>query len=337
MREFPAEWHKQSAVQLTWPDSTTDWKDDLKEVISVYKTIIEEISQDQKVIIVAQDVDDVSQLFSDNDNVTVVKSQIDDTWARDHGGISVFDNGKPVLLDFGFNAWGEKFIYQKDNAITQHMYHSNIFNDNVEYSNNLDFILEGGSVESDGKGTVLTTAECLLSSQRNPERNKENIEEELKQRLGVERVLWLENGYLAGDDTDSHIDTLARFVNEETIAYVVCDNEEDEHFTSLKAMEDELIKFRQKNGKPYRLVQLPMADSVYDEGDRLPATYANFLVVNKKVLLPFYNSPKDEGVRLIFQQLYPQYKIVGINCLPLIKQHGSLHCITMQYPIGFVK
>ena len=337
MREFPAEWHKQSAVQLTWPDSSTDWKDDLNEVIPVYKTIVDEISQDQKVIIVAQDVDDVSLMFSDNENVTVVKSQIDDTWARDHGGISVFDDGKPVLLDFGFNAWGEKFSYQNDNAITQHMFHSNIFDEAVEYSNNLDFIFEGGSVESDGKGTILTTAECLLSPQRNPERTKQQIEEELKQRLGVNRILWLENGYLAGDDTDSHIDTLARFIDAETIAYVVCDDAEDEHYTSLKAMGDELIKFKQVDGKPYRLVKLPMADEVYEAGDRLPATYANFLIVNKKVLLPFYNSPKDEKVRLIFQELYPQHQIVGINCLPLIKQHGSLHCITMQYPIGFVK
>nr|WP_321409655.1 agmatine deiminase family protein [uncultured Carboxylicivirga sp.] len=337
MREFPAEWYEQSAVQLTWPDASTDWNDILEEVIPVFKNIADEISEDQKVLIVAQDVSAVRHMFDGNVNVVVVESEINDTWARDHGGISVFEDGKPVLLDFGFNAWGNKFEFNKDNDITQRKFKAGVFKAEVEYSDNLDFILEGGSVESDGKGTILTTSECLLSLERNPQLSKQDIENELKKRLGAKRVLWLDNGYLAGDDTDSHIDTLARLISEDTIAYVACDDVNDEHYNSLKAMETELKDFRKVNGEPYRLVKLPMADVVYDEDDRLPATYANFLIINKKVLVPFYNSPKDEEVSKIMAELYPDREIVGINCLPLIKQHGSLHCITMQYPKEFVK
>ncbi|MCU4165845.1 agmatine deiminase family protein [Carboxylicivirga caseinilyticus] len=337
MREFPAEWYEQSAVQLTWPDASTDWKDILEEVIPVFKSIADEISEDQKVLIVTQDVSAVKQMFDGNANIVVVESEINDTWARDHGGISVFEDGKPVLLDFGFNAWGNKFEFNKDNDITQRKFKAGVFKPEVEYSDNLDFILEGGSVESDGKGTLLTTSECLLSPERNPQFSKVEIENELKKRLGANRILWLDNGYLAGDDTDSHIDTLARLISEDTIAYVACEDENDEHYISLKAMETELMDFRQDNGEPYRLVKLPMADAVYDEEDRLPATYANFLIINKKVLVPFYNSKKDEEVKKIMAELYPDREIVGINCLPLIKQHGSLHCITMQYPKEFVK
>ena len=149
-------------------------------------------------------------------------------------------------------------------------------------------------------------------------------------------ILWIENGYLAGDDTDSHVDTLARFCSEDTIVYVKCEDESDEHYDELRAMEEEIKAFRQENGEPYRLVPLPMADEVVWEGERLPATYANFLIINGAVLLPFYNSPKDEEARKVLQAVFPDREVIGINCLPLIKQHGSLHCVTMQYPEGYI-
>ena len=198
------------------------------------------------------------------------------------------------------------------------------------------FVLEGGSIESDGKGTLLTTVECLSSQNRNEYLQKEELEAYLKDVFGFERILWLENGYLAGDDTASHIDTLARFCSEDTIAYVQCKDESDEHFEELQAMEQELQAFRQADGKPYRLIALPMADPVEWEGERLPATYANFLIINGAVLLPYYKSPKDELAKKALQQAFPEREIIGINCLPLIKQHGSLHCVTMQYPEGVV-
>nr|WP_321451611.1 agmatine deiminase family protein [uncultured Carboxylicivirga sp.] len=337
MKEFPAEWFEQSAVQLTWPDASTDWKDNLEEVIPVFQNIAEEISEDQKVIIVAQNPTDVQELLCRNKGISILKCEIDDTWARDHGGISIFDDSKPVVLDFGYNAWGNKFAYKKDNAITQYQFRSEVFKPDVSYARHHDFILEGGSIESDGKGTILTTTECLLSKERNPHLSKGEIEEELKKRLGAKRVLWLDNGYLAGDDTDSHIDTLARFVNVSTIVYVACEDENDEHYFALKAMEDELKTLKQDNGEPYNLVKLPMADAVYEDGERLPATYANFLITNSKVLVPTYQSSKDVVAIDTLVQLFADRQVVGINCLPLIKQHGSLHCVTMQFPKGFIK
>jgi agmatine/peptidylarginine deiminase len=217
--------------------------------------------------------------------------------------------------------------------ITENLYKKGFFPKNVQYKNCRNFVLEGGSIESDGQGTILTTTTCLLSENRNY-LNRNELEESLKVFFGAKRILWLENGYLAGDDTDSHIDTLARFCDAETIAYVRCTDEDDEHFAALGAMENELKKFRTADGKPYRLIALPMADAVCFEGERLPATYANFLIINNAVLLPCYNSPKDDLAVAALQKAFPDREIVKINCLPLIKQHGSLHCITMQFPKG---
>jgi agmatine/peptidylarginine deiminase len=205
-----------------------------------------------------------------------------------------------------------------------------VFGIDADYRNNLDFVLEGGSIESDGEGTLLTTSTCLLSDNRN-DLTKEAVEAKLKEYFGLNRVLWLENGYLAGDDTDSHIDTLARFCDANTIAYVQCDDEADEHFESLKKMEEELRNFTTVSGKPYRLIPLPMADAVFEGDERLPATYANFLIINGAVLMPTYQSPKDDIALKQLELAFPDRKIIGINCLPLVKQHGSLHCVTMQY------
>jgi len=154
--------------------------------------------------------------------------------------------------------------------------------------------------------------------------------------LGAKRVLWLNHGYLEGDDTDHHIDTLARFCNEHTIAYVQCNDPNDEHFDELKAMEKELRSFVTEEGKPYKLIPLPMADAIYSKGYRLPATYANFLVINEAVLMPFYGTPKDKTAKQQLQKAFPDRTIVGIDCQALIQQHGSLHCTAMQYPQGFL-
>ena len=191
---------------------------------------------------------------------------------------------------------------------------------------------EGGSIESDGNGTILTTTECLMSPNRNPHLSKKDVEEKLKKWLGAKRVLWLENGYLAGDDTDSHIDTLARFCSETTIAYVACKDETDEHFSALDKMVKELRNFKTEDGDPYNLIPLPMPDALFDaDGDRMPATYANFLIVNGGVLVPTYGVPQDELGLAQIKKAFPKRKIVGIDCQPLILQHGSLHCVTMQF------
>ncbi len=335
---FPAEWYPQSAVQLTWPHEETDWAPILSEVIPCFVAIAKEIMKREKLLIVCPDEQEVRDVLGDIDESRVIfrEMETNDTWARDHGGISVFDGGVKVVYDFIFNGWGMKFAAGKDNLITRRLSQSDTFADDVVVTNMQPFVLEGGSLESDGKGTLLTTAECLLSPNRNEYLERLQIEQYLKDVFGFERVLWLENGYLAGDDTDSHIDTLARFCSEDTIAYVKCTDEDDEHYEELLRMEEELMTFKQVDGQPYNLIALPMADEVVWEGDRLPATYANFLIMNGAVLVPYYNSPKDEMAKAALQKAFPDREIIGINCLPLIKQHGSLHCVTMQYPEGFI-
>jgi len=224
-----------------------------------------------------------------------------------------------------------KFAANYDNQITRQLFDKEAFGIEFDYQVCLDFVLEGGSIESDGEGTLLTTAECLLSDNRN-NKSKVEIETRLKQLFGLKQVLWLHHGFLAGDDTDSHVDTLARLCSTDTIAYVKCDVFSDEHYAELKKMELELQSFRTSNNQPYNLIPLPMADAVYVDNERLPATYANFLIINRTVLFPTYKSPKDELAKQQLQKAFPDREIVGIDCLALIKQHGSLHCVTMQYP-----
>jgi agmatine/peptidylarginine deiminase len=336
---FPAEWHPQSAVQLTWPHEETDWCALLDEVIPCYVAIVKEVVKREKVVIVCRDEQTVRSQLGDADYAQIVfcETASNDTWARDYGGISVIENGVPVVYDFVFNGWGMKFPANYDNLITRRLSGAGVFSDKVELVNMQPFVLEGGSIETDGKGTLLTTVECLASINRNEYLGQEQLEYHLKDIFGLKRILWLDCGYLAGDDTDSHIDTLARFCSEDTIAYVQCTDEADEHFAELQEMEKELKAFIQENGEPYKLLPLPMADKVEWEGERLPATYANFLIINGAVLVPFYDSPKDEEVRVALQSVFKDREVIGVNCLPLIKQHGSLHCIAMHYPEGVIK
>jgi len=329
---LPAEWAEQQFVQLTWPHAGTDWAYMLDEVNECFVNIAREIIKRENLLIVCADTDEVEALLSDIDlsRVTFVEMPTNDTWARDHGGITVLEDGKPVVYDFTFNGWGMKFAANHDNLITRNLYMAGIFGD-FGHRNCFDFILEGGSIESDGEGTILTTAECLLSYNRNNLAD-EDVELKLKEYFGLKQVLWLEHGYLAGDDTDSHVDTLARLCDRSTIAYVKCDDVEDEHYEELRKMKKELRKFKTSDDRYFRLIPLPMADEVYFEGERLPATYANFLIINGAVLVPTYNSPKDEIAKEQLQKAFPDREIVGIDCNSLIKQHGSLHCVTMQFP-----
>ena len=331
---MPAEWEPQTFVQLTWPDAGTDWADMLDEVSACFVNIASEIVKRESLLVVCADEnlvrEQLKELPQNKIKYTIIPSN--DTWARDHGGIIVMVDEKPVVLDFTFNGWGMKFPANLDNQITRQLFEKNVFPKNVTYKNRLNFVLEGGSIDSNGKGTILTTAECLLSENRN-NLSKEEIENKLREYLGAERILWLHHGYLSGDDTDSHVDTLARFCSENTIAYVKCDDEKDEHYSELKMMEDELLSFAPLGvGGSCLYIPLPMADAVYDEnGDRLPATYAYFLIIYSTVLMPTYRSPKDEIARQQLQKAFPDQKIIGIDCTALIKQHGSLHCVTMQY------
>lgn len=332
---FPAEWAPQSAVMLAWPHGGTDWSDMLDEVKDCFSQIIEAISRFQDVLLLVNDEQELNEIAAKfNNRVHLIIASTNDTWARDFGPIFIFEDKKPVLLDFKFNGWGLKFGAHKDNLISSNLFKQTVFTRETIYANRLNFVLEGGSIESDGLGTLLTTTECLLSPNRNGEWNRHQIESYLKEILGLKRVLWINNGFLTGDDTDSHIDTLVRFCDAETIAYVKCIDEMDEHFDALKRMETELKQLVTSAGKPYKLVPLPMAEPVYFNDDRLPATYANFLIINDAVLVPKYNSVLDTKALTQLATVFPNREIIGIDCSALIKQHGSLHCVTMQLPQG---
>lgn len=333
---LPAEWEPQSAVQLTLPHAGTDWAPVLEEVLPVFVEIAETIARFENVLVVAQHAAEARSLLAHipPDRLCIAEIPSNDTWARDHGAITIERNGQPELLDFVFNGWGLKFPADKDNQINAKLRDMGVFTAPMRHGG---LALEGGGIESDGQGTLLTTAECLLSPNRNPHLSKSEIEEKLKYLFGLQRVLWLHHGYLAGDDTDSHIDTLARFCDPETIAYVRCDDPEDEHYDALIAMETELKSFKTLNGKPYHLAPLPWPEPCFSpEGDRLPATYANFLIINGAVLVPLYNVPQDQVALDVLQSVFPEREVIGINCRPLILQHGSLHCVTMQYGAGLV-
>ena len=302
-----AEWEPQSAVQLTWPHKDTDWAPILPEITAVYEEMKREIESRETVIV----VDDIPH---------------NDTWARDHGFITVEENGQLILLDFKFNGWGEKYAAELDNDINRQLYEQQLVKG--IYESHLDFVLEGGSIESDGKGTIFTTTCCLMAPHLNQPLTQQEIEQQLKEWLGAERIVWINHGSLIGDDTDGHIDTLVRIAPNDTLLYIGAD---DEH-PDLLLMEQELQQLRTIDGHPYRLLRLPMPRPIYDDGERLPATYANYLVINGAVLVPTYNQPDlDQEAISTIGKAFPDREIIGIDCRAVIRQHGSLHSCTMQY------
>ena len=330
MKRLPAEWEKQQCVLMSFPHEETDWaKEGLDAALSPFIRIAQAIAYKQAVYIICKDKDKIASMFCSTRNMTFIEIPTNDTWIRDYGYISVFENGEKKLLDFTFDGWGGKFEASLDNHVNSILHQKGYMG--ITPLETIDFVLEGGSIESDGEGSILTTTQCLCNPNRNGGLSKETLETKLKTYLGAQNVLWLEYGYLAGDDTDAHIDTLARFVNKETIAYVKCDNSKDEHYEALQKMEAQLKTFTTTEGKPYRLVPLPMTDAIYNTtGDRLPATYANFLICNTALLYPTYGDKHDKIVHEIFAGLFPNKEIIPINCLKLIEQGGSLHCSTMQ-------
>jgi agmatine/peptidylarginine deiminase len=333
-RRFIEEWAIQSAVMIAWPHEDTDWKYMLDEVEACYINVANTILKYEDLIIITQKEEHVRSLIGDKHkfNVSYVNIPTNDTWCRDFGAITINNGNRIAICDFKFNAWGNKFNWELDNSVTPEMINKNLFS--CEKINCQDFILEGGSVETDGKGTLLVTSQCLLTPTRNPHMNKAEIESYLCTTLGVKKVLWLDYGAFQGDDTDSHIDTLARIGPNNSIVYAGCEDENDAHFNELNKMEQQLSTFTDVDNIPYKLYKLPFPTPIYDEeGERLPATYANYIIVNDAVLVPTYNQPDNDARALaVIQKAFPNHEIVGVNCNALIKQHGSLHCITMQFP-----
>ena len=305
---LPAEWEEQEFVQLTWPHEKTDWAPMLDEITATYIEMAQAISKYEKLLIVAPDVEKVKRLLAEHlttqqmSNVVYHQCPTNDTWARDHAFLTLSDG---TLLDFCFNGWGEKFEASLDNAINRSLY-SSLFTLNSSlltlnsslYESHLDFVLEGGSIESDGRGTIYTTRCCLLAPHRNQPLTEQQIEQELKRRLRADRIVWLDDEPLPGDDTDGHIDTLARILPDGT------------------------------------LLRMPLPDPIYDEdGTQLPATYANYLIIKGAVLVPTYGQPEnDRRAMERIGEAFPGREIIGIDARPIIRQHGSIHCCAMQYP-----
>lgn len=344
---LPAEWERQSGIQLTWPHADTEWYQ-LEKVLDCYTEIAYHIMRFETLVIVARDIDECKAdilrcsarqgLVIDMDAIRFYQAPINDTWARDHGGIAVHgDAGEKYVYDFVFNGWGLKFASDKDNRITQEIFYQHAFNDEVMGVDMRPFVLEGGSIDCDGCGTLMATKECLCSVNRNEYLTMEEIEGELRQAFGLERVLWLEYGGIIGDDTDSHVDILARFCSKDTIAYTQCTDLDDDNFDALRAMEKQLKTFRTSDGKPYNLVPLPLPEPIYLDDYRLPASYANFLIVNGGVLVPGTGSPLDAVAAERLGKVFPDREITVIDCTALLSGHGGLHCITMNYPEGWLR
>lgn len=336
---LPAEWEPQDAIFLVWPHKDTGWNDRLEDLEQLYEALVSVICDfaDLVIAIPESQIERVRNRLAVMDvpleYVYFYPSSSNDTWARDIGPITVQTKQGMRLLDFVFNGWGQKYTFDLDNKLTKTLYDQSAF-PSAQYES-VNFVLEGGSIETDGKGTLLTTRSCLLNKNRNSGLSKEQIEQQLKSAFGVKKINWLESGYLAGDDTDGHIDVLARLCPNNTIVYTACDDEQDEHYADLKRMEAELSAMTDADGQAYRLLPLPWPGALYGDRDqRMPASYANFLIVNEAVLVPIYDALSDEDALDVVSQAFPGYEIFGIPCSSLIERGGSLHCITMQLPEG---
>ena len=334
---FPAEWEPQSAILLAWPHAGTDWAERLGEVEETYIAHVAAITRFQRVFICVAD-DDVeayarARLASnriDMARVEFVPLPYNDTWLRDTGPITLAGAGGFRLLDFRFTGWGGKFEAGEDDLLVQRLADSGIFLKSSVQS--IDFALEGGAIETDGAGTLLTTWRCL--HERHPGIGREELDARLRGWLRQDRVLWLDHGYLEGDDTDAHVDTLARFAPDDAIVFQACDDPADPHHAELSAMADEIAALRTSDGRPYRLFPLPWPQPIVDGGRRLAASYANYLVINGAVLMPAYGDPADDAAAAVLAAAHPGREVVQVPCRALIWQNGSLHCISMQLPAG---
>lgn len=337
---FMAEWESCEAIMLALPHEGTDWAPILDEAIDQYRRMIKAfVANGEHCLIISPSRKYAEDCLIDipSDNISIIEIETNDTWTRDYGPISVMRHDRLRAIDFGFNGWGLKFAADKDNLVNFRLMEKFIINPKV-YRNRRNFILEGGSLETDGAGTLLTTSKCLLSPNRNGGLSKKEAGELISAELGVEHILWLDYGALLGDDTDSHIDTLCRIAPGNVIYYTGCRDMDDPQFEELLKMRAQLTMFRNIDGEPFNLVELPLPDAIFDEeGERLPATYANYLVTPRSIFVPTYNQPRKDMLAMQTLKIaFPSHAIVPVNCNTLIKQHGSLHCSTMQLPNNLI-
>lgn len=336
MRKFLPEWTGQESILLALPTEKTDWAYILDEAREQYRRLIDALTGENiNVVLLCHDEEEARDVLKScrQDLITYITLDYNDTWTRDYGPISVIKDGRLRALDFGFNGWGLKFASDKDNLVNLRLAEKYVIAPET-YRNERTFTLEGGSIETDGEGTILTTSRCLCSPNRNGGLSKKEVSEKLYHLLGADYVLFLDYGALEGDDTDSHIDTLARMAPDNSIIFTGCRNIDDSQFEELLKMRAQLTMFRNAEGNPFNLIELPLPDAIYDEeGERLPATYANYLVTDNAIFMPTYNQPANDTLALQTMRIaFPDHKIIGVDCTTLIKQHGSLHCATMQIP-----
>ena len=336
---LPAEWEPQAGVLLAWPHADTDWAERLADVESTCVALVAAITRHEQAVVCVADADLrehvkalLSQSTADLDRCEFVEIEYDDTWLRDSGPLTLRGATSFRLLDFRFTGWGGKFSASRDDRLVEGLAAREIFR-HAEHRH-IDWALEGGAIESDGAGTLLTTWRCL--HQRHPELSREQMTRLLTEKFCANRVLWLERGYLQGDDTDAHIDTLARFAPGDAIVFQNCDDPTDSHFDELYAMRDELAALRTTSGKPYTLHALPSARPILDDSRRLAASYANYLIINDAVLVPAYGDPSDSVAANVISRAHPGREVIAVPCRSLIWQNGSLHCMTMQLPEGIL-
>lgn len=333
---FPAEWHPQVATWLSFPINVDTWEDRFEKIYPAYFELIKLISESQKVRINVADENAINlinrkiiELGIDPNHVELFNFPSNDSWCRDHGPAFLVNknNSERMIVDWEYNAWGGKYPpFDADNAIPKQ----------IAKALDLPFVspgifMEGGSVEFNGKGTVLTSKSCLLNKNRNPQLSQEEIEQYLRDFYGVNQVLWIEDG-IVGDDTDGHIDDTVRFVNEGTVIAVVEANKNDENHQILKENLELLKAMRLPDGRSLNIVEVQMPDPVYSEGVRLPASYANFLITNKYVIVPTYRCHKDQKALEVIQTCFEDRKVVGVDSTEIIWGLGSFHCLSQQEP-----
>jgi agmatine/peptidylarginine deiminase len=334
---LPAEWEKQAGVLIAWPHADTDWAPRLPRIETAYTALAAAIARFEPLLICVADADvrqrAASQLAAagvDARNLRFVEAAYDDTWLRDSGPLTLTGAARARLVDFRFTGWGGKFEGGRDDRLIEALAARGVFGD-AEHRR-IDWALEGGAIESDGRGTLLTTWRCL--HQRHPQMTREAMTERLQDGLAAQRVLWLDHGYLEGDDTDAHIDTLARFAPDDAIVFQTCDDPADPHYAELARMHEDIAALRTADGKPYRLYPLPWAQAIVDEGRRLASSYANYLIVNGAVVMPAYGDAADDDAAKVIAAAHPGREVVRVDARPLIWQNGSVHCLTMQVPDG---
>lgn len=327
------EWTQQDAVMLVWPDKNTDWQPWLNDVQNVYLTIIESLNQAKTNVVLLVRDSEIKNCLSKlikSSQVLIISADYNDTWIRDYGFLSCANGDGLRLMEFVFNGWGQKFEASKDNGINQKVL-SQLCLQPIE---SVDRVVEGGALEIDQDGTLLSTEFCLTNPQRNGDKSIVSYQQDFAQFLGAKQSIILQNGHLEGDDTDGHIDTLVRFTPDKGLVIQSAFNRpDDSHFDGL----DALVKECRQVLPTHQIFELPLPHILNSQGDRLPASYANFLISNQHILCPIYQQEEDKLAMQMMQSAYPEFTIVPINCLPLVQQFGSLHCISMQIPCGILK